>query len=543
MSPELTSITEKAKNFWVKTNVSQRILIGGLTTTVIVTFFLLIFWLNQPDYQVLYSRLYPEDASTVVNLLQAEKIPYKLEDNGSVIMVPADKVYDLRLKIAGEGNLHGQGLGFEIFDDVQVGQTDFVQRINYQRALQGELARTISEFPQVDRARVHLVLPHKTLFVEEQSKPSASVVLKLKSGEKMEPKEVDGIVNLIALAVEGMDPNMITVADTTGVMLFTPRGLESSQGMSSTQLGQKVSIENNLEQRIEQMLMPLYGPGRVIAKVNAELDFSRKTSRYEEYDPESAVVRSEQRSEETQQGDANIQSGSPEPNFRGEGGGPATSNQQGSRESRTTNYEINKVEREVISPMGELKRLTVAVIVDGIYTEQPIGDAAEGEATQTEFAFTPRSAEELNRVKQLVANAVGVDDMRGDTIQVSSISFGGPEMEIRPDVLELVLEYVQRLGKPFLNGLLIFLFLVMVVRPVVMALIRPKTEVEGVEGIAGLPEGEGRIALIEGDDEEDALDALRKIDDIRAHALQLSEQNMDGTMAIIKNWLKQEAPA
>lgn len=540
MPPALDDATQKIKKFWDRTNVSQRILIGGLTVTVVVTFFLLIFWLNQPDYRVLYSRLYPEDASTVVNTLQADKIPYKLEADGSTILVPADKVYDLRLKIAGEGNLHGQGLGFEIFDDVKVGQTDFVQRINYQRALQGELARTITEFPQVERARVHLVLPHKSLFIEEQARPSASVVLKMKSGEKLETDEVQGIVNLVALAVEGMDPEMITVSDTKGEVLFSPKGLEAlGGGMSSTQMEHKLSMEQNLETRIEQMLMPLYGPGRVIAKVNAELDFSHKTSRYEEYDPQSAVIRSEQRSEETQQGQANIESGSSEPNFRGDSGGGALSNQQGMRETRTTNYEINKIEREVVSPLGELKRLTVAVIVDGTYAAQ----GEDGKMTDGAFSFSPRSAQELSRVRQLVANAVGLDEGRGDSIQVSSLSFGGPESEIKPDVMELILEYVHRLGKPFLNGLLIFLFLVMVVRPVVMALIRPKTEVEGVEGLAGLPEGEGRIALMESDEEDEAVDALRKIDDIRAHALQLSEQNMDGAMAIIKTWLKQEAQA
>ena len=545
MAPAYADIADKAKNFWNKTNVSQRILIGGLSLTVIATFFLLIFWLNQPDYRVLYSRLYPEDASTVVSTLQAEKIPYKLEADGSTILVPADKVYDLRLKIAGQGNLHGQGLGFEIFDNVQVGQTDFVQRINYQRALQGELARTITEFPQVERARVHLVIPHKSLFIEEQARPSASVVLKMKSGEKLDSENIQGVVNLVALAVEGMEPDMITVSDTKGEVLFSPKGLEElNGGMSTTQIEHKRTLENTLEQRIEQMLMPLYGPGRVIAKVNAELDFSHKTIHTEEYDPNSAVIRSEQRSEETQDGQANIESGSPEPNFRGDGAGNALSNQRGARETRTTNYEINKVERDIVSPLGELKRLTVAVIVDGTYVPDANaqGDAASADAAN--FVFTPRGQTELNRISQLVSNAVGLDSQRGDTIEVSSMSFGGPETEIKPDVMELVLEYVHRLGKPFLNGLLIFLFLVMVVRPVVMALIRPKTEVEGVEGIAGLPEGEGRIALIEGDDEEeDALDSLRKIDDIRAHSLQLSEQNMDGAMAIIKNWLKQEAQA
>lgn len=541
MAPAYTDILDKAKNFWGRTNISQRILIGTLSAAVIVTFFLLIFWLNQPDMKVLYSRLFPEDAATVVGLLQKEKVDYKLEDNGATILVPADKVYDLRLKIAGEGNLHGQGLGFEIFDEVKVGQTDFVQRINYQRALQGELARTITEFPQVERARVHLVIPHKSLFIEEQAPPSASVVIKLKQGDKLESNQVEGIVNLVALAVEGMDPANITVADTTGEILYSPKGLESMEGLSSSQIEKKMLMEQNLELRIEQMLSPLYGPGRVIAKVNAELDFSQKTIHSEEYDPESAVVRSEQRSEETQQGQANIDSGTPEPNFRGDGLGGALSQQDSSRETRTTNYEINKVERNIVSPVGELSRLTVAVIVDGTYTEIPVGEGEEAAEGDPEFNFTPRSEQELERIRQLVANAVGYDQARGDTLEVTSMSFGGPEMEIEPNVTELILEYVHRLGKPFLNGLLIFLFLVLVVRPVVMALIRPKTEVEGVEGIAGLPEGEGRIAITDGDEDEEALDSLRKIDDIRAHALQLCEQNMDGAMAILKNWLKQEA--
>jgi flagellar M-ring protein FliF len=338
------------------------------------------------------------------------------------------------------------------------------------------------------------------------------------------------------MAVEGLSTDRITVADTKGEIIYSPK---ESEALSTTQLEQKMSVERALELRIEQMLSPLYGPGRVIAKVNADLDFSRTTTRKEEYDPDSAVVRSEQRSEETQQGAANLNAGADEPNFRGEGPGDAISNQEATRETRTTNYEINKVEQEIVSPIGELDRLSVAVIVDGVYQDVM---NADGEPTG-EFNFVPRTQEELDRIQQLVSNAVGLDTIRGDTIEVSSISFGGPEQEIRPDLAQLVLEYVQRLGKPFLNGLLIFLFLILVVRPVVMALIRPKTEVEGVEGIAGLPEGEGRIALVEGDDEESDLEAVRKLDDIRAHALQLSEQNMDGAMAIIKTWLKEEATA
>jgi len=538
MPPFLNQTFDKLQSYWGKTTMSQRVLIAGLAATVVVTFFMLIFWLNKPDYRVLYSRLYPEDASTVVTMLQKEGVKYELSDNGGTIKVPADKVYDLRLKVAGEGKVHGQGIGFEIFDDVKVGQTDFVQRINYQRALQGELARTISEFPQVERARVHLVLPHKSLFVEEKASPTASVVLKLRQGEKLKPEEMSGIVNLVSMAVEGLDPNHITVADTKGNLVYIPA---ENDAQASTQQEQRRNIEHALESRIEQMLMPLYGPGRVIAKVNADLDFSRKTIHKQEFDPSSAVVRSEQRSEESQQGDANLQSGSGEPNFRGDGPGDAISKQNATRETRTTNYEINKIEQEIIAPVGELDRLTVAVIVDGDYTQ--VMDA-QGEPTG-EFTFVAKNAAELERVRALVSNAVGIDDIRGDSLQVTCMSFGGPEQEIKPDLSQIIMEYVQRLGKPFLNGLLIFLFLVLVVRPVVMALIRPKTEVEGVEGVAGLPEGDARIALLEAEEENEDqdLEAIRKIDDIRAHSLQLSEQNMDCAMAIINTWLKEEATA
>jgi len=531
MAAYVSDALNRMKEFWERTSVSQRVLIGGLTVSVVVVFFALIWWLNQPDYKVLYSNLYPEDASAVVQQLQKDKIDYKLENNGTTIMVPLDQVYDLRLSIAGSGVLHGQGLGFEIFDQVKVGQTDFVQRINYQRALQGELARTIAEFPQVERARVHLVLPHKTLFIEDQAPPSASVVLKLAEGQKeLDDVQIQGIVNLVTLSVEGMDKERISVASTDGKVLYSPKGEDSIDGMTTTQMEHKLKVQSDLERRIEEMLLPLYGPGRVIAKVNADLDFSQKTIHSETYDPASAVVRSEQRSEETTSGQANLESGVPEPNFRGDGVGGALSQQQATRETRTTNYEIDKTEQSIVTPVGQVDRMTVAVIVDGTYTADEAG----------ETVFTPRSQEEIDRVKQLVSNAVGLDTVRGDSIEVTSISFGGPEVEIEPNLMEMILDYAQRLGKPFLNGLLVFLFLIMVVRPVVLALIRPKTEIEGVEGVAGLPEGAGRLAIEEGEEEEDeAWDALRKIDDIRAHAIQLSEQNMDGAMAIIKSWLKQ----
>ena len=533
MPVSLDQTFAKARNLWVKTNMTQRIFIVGMTVVVVGSFLAMILWLNRPDYKVLYSKLQSEDMMRITGMLDANKEKYKLENEGTTILVPEERVYDLRIKVAEEGAIVGQGVGFEIFDEVKVGQTEFVQKINFQRALQGELGRTITEFPAVEKARVHLVLPKRSLFIEEQQQPSASVVLKLTEGKKLDSNEIQAILNLVAMSVEGLDRDRISIADTRGKLLFSPKDDTSLEGLTTTQLEYKVTLQQNLERRIEEMLFPVIGPGRVIAKVNAELDFSHKTIHKEMYDPEGQVVRSEQRSEESTRGQANLEAGSPEPNFRGDGLTGGLSQQQGSRESRTTNYEITKEEQEIVASLGDIKRLSVAVIVDGTYeaSEEPGGD----------YTFIPRKETEMERIRQLVQNIVGYDRARGDALEISSISFGGPEVEVEPSLAAVLMEYAMRLGKPLLNALLIFLFLVLVVRPVILSLIRPRVEGEMVEGLEGLPETEERLALIEGEDgEEDALEALKKIEDVKAHALQLSEQNMDQALAIVRGWMKQQ---
>ncbi|QGY40623.1 flagellar M-ring protein FliF [Pseudodesulfovibrio cashew] len=533
MPPSVAEFFTKVTGFWTDRTMSQRILIGGLALSVILAFGLMIYWMNKPDYKILMTNLYPEDANRVVSMLQAEKIPYQLEENGKTIMVPADRVYDLRLKVAGEGNLHGQGIGFEIFDDVQIGQTDFVQHINYQRALQGELARTITEFPQVTKTRVHLVLPQKSLFIEEQMPPSASIVLQLKDDGKLAPNEVQGIVNLVSMAVEGLDAKNITVTDMKGRPLYTPEDDSTGLAMSNTQLEYKAGVENKTQRRIMELLGPVVGPGKVVARVNADLDFSQKTIRKESFDPDGSVVRSETRSEESTAGAANLAGGEPDANFRGDGFTGTRTTQDSTRESRTTNFEINKQEENIVAPVGELQRLTVAVIVDGTWqVNEETG----------EQIYVPRTAEELERIRNLIANAVGFDSARGDTIEVSNISFGEPDLYGQESLMRTMLEYAQRLGKPFLNGLLIFLFLVLVVRPVVMALIRPRVAEQEIEEMAGLP-GAERLALEEEDVDEEAMDMSRRLENAKNHAVQLSDENIDQAVHLLKTWLTQEEGA
>lgn len=536
----LTGAVEKMQDLWSKTTITQRMFMGGVAVIVMATFIGFMVWINKPDLKVLYSNLGAEDASRVVKALQADKIPYTLENNGATVLIPAAKVYDTRIKIAGEGGLVGQGIGFEIFDQTKVGQTDFVQKINYMRALQGELARTISEFPSVETARVHLVIPHRSLFVEEQQKPSASVVLKLRNAaQKPDSKETNAILNMMLMSVEGLEKSKISISDSGGKVLYQPEE-DSMMGMSTTQMDHRIRTQQNIERRIEEMLNPVFGPGRVVAKVNVEMDFSQKTIRREIYDPEKSAVRSEQRSEESQQGRANLEAGTPDANFRGDGITGSASTQNGTRETRTTNYEINKEEQNIVSNVGDVQRLTVAVIVDGTY-----------EKVDNKWVFVPRNAEELKRVQMLVSNAVGIDVRRGDSLEVSSIPFNDSEPPKDPNVAELVAQYAERLGKPLLNALLAFLFLMLVVRPVVLALIRPKVEAgEMVEGLEGLPAAEEQLALyealeeaaraeeLENEDDDDELLLFKDIEALKAHIFSLADQHMEQVVAIMRGWMK-----
>lgn len=529
----LSEAAERIKAFWFRITFTQRMLIAGLAAFSVATFFALVLWMNTPDMQVLYANLSPEDAGRVVKTLEDQNVTHKISEDGTAILVPADQVYTLRMKIAGEGTIQGQGLGFEMFDEVKLGQTEFVQKINYQRALQGELARTLTAFPAVENARVHLVMPARTLFIEEQQKPSASVVLKLTGNQSMDQRDVMAIVNLLTMSVEGLDKSRISVADTTGKVLFQPHE-EGALQLSGTQVEMTNATQARFERRIEDLLTPMVGAGKVKATVNADLDFSQRTIRREVFDPESAVIRSENRSEESQQGNANLNSGVPETNFRGDGMGGTQSTTASNRETRQTNYEINKEEHNIVGQLGTVNRLSVAVIVDGTYQKDENGNPV----------YVPRSEDEIRRIRQLVAGAVGYDSARGDVIEVSSVAFSAMDQELPRNIADVITDYTLRLGKPFLNAFLIFLFLILVVRPVVMALIRPKVEGEMIEGLEGLPASDERLALIDSDSEAvEALAMLEKIEDIKAHAVQLSEQNMDQALGIIRSWMKEAEPA
>ncbi len=528
------TVVNRIKELWSGSTLAQKILIAGMLGTTVLILVLFLAWLNKTEYGVLYANLSSKDASRVVEVLKKDNVSYKLANQGSTVQVPKDRIYDLRLQLAGQDVLKGQGVGFEIFNQTQVGQTDFVQQVNYQRALQGELSRTISGIPAVKSARVHLVLPDKSLFIEEQNPASASILLNLEPGEKLGDRQVESVVSLAVMAVEGLSPENVSVVDTQGTLLYQAAQENSFEGLTSTQLEYKNALENKLQQRIERMLTPVLGMGRVLAKVNADIDFSRKTIQKELFDPDSSVVRSEQKTREKSRGSAgaSAEEGSPEAGYQGGQTGTGTS-QESSRTQSTTNFEINKEEHQIVVPQGQIDTLSAAVIVDGTTKTDQNGQQV----------FVPRSDRELEQIRSLVMRAVGYDSARGDAIEVTSMPFSKPEPLPEPSLVQSALGAAQKFWKPLLNAVIILLFLLLVVRPVVLAILKPRVVEEEVPEAAGLPGSAGQSALGEGGAPEEisAKEAKQHFDDLKDKAREFVDTNREEALNIVRQWIHEEA--
>jgi len=369
------------------------LLLGG----VVVLFGLL----SKPNYQILYTRLTSEDAGAIISNLKEEKIPYQLKQGGSTILVPEDHVHELRLQLATNKVLQKGYIGFELFDQTNLGTTEFVQTINYQRALQGELSRTISSLAEIEWARVHLAIPQKSLFIEEEQSPTASIAIRLSPGTRLSKNQINGIVNLISCSVEGLSPENIRIIDDQGRTLSNNPHDYSNQLSQIAKMKYQTQIEENLEKKITSMLEKALGENKVISKVSVVLNLKRVESTEEKFDPDRTVVKTEQRTQESAQGQT---AATP--------GGGKNSNYQKSDE--TIKYELTKAVNHIIEMPGQITRLSVAVMVDGIY-----------EQTGQETKYSPRTPEEMKNIQTIVEKATGYDPSRGDQIEVVNIPFHG----------------------------------------------------------------------------------------------------------------------
>ncbi|GFE84801.1 flagellar M-ring protein [Steroidobacter agaridevorans] len=447
----------------------------------------IVLWSKEPTYSLLYGNLGQQDAAQIAQALDTNGIPYKLEGTGA-ITVPADRVHDARLKLAGQGLPEGDG-GFSVMSkDPGFGVSQFMEGARYQHALETELARTITNLQAVEGARVHLALPRQSAFVRDRRKPSASVFLQMKPGRRLESEQVTAIVNLVASSIPELESQQVTVVDQQGRLLSSPEGMNTEVAEREKQMEIARELEDRYTQRVQQLLAPLVGTDRVRAQVVADVEMSTTEEAREQYRPDSQIVRSEQLAEETSRNGSGPQgvpgaltNQPPQPGTAlppganatpaAANGAPANANgaagvapPDNTSKQQTRNYEIDRTVAYTKLPAGRLKRLTVAVLVDNLRST-----TEDGKVTET--ALTP---EQIENMTKLVKDAIGFNEQRGDSVSVVNQSFRGetkPE-DIVPDEIPLWEQPLMRDVAKLLVGLIALLVLVFsVLRPMLRSLL------------------------------------------------------------------------
>ena len=529
----------------------------GLAATIAATIALVVglfLWSSSPDYRVLFSNLSERDAGSVTATLQQMNIPYKTEAGGT-LLVPADQVYDLRFKLAAQGLPKGGAVGFELMDNTKLGMTQFQEQVAYQRGLEGELSRTIQSLAPVESARVHLAIPKPSVFIRDKQEPSASVLVNLHAGRALDPGQVQSIVHLVSSSVPELSPKGVTVVDQAGNLLTGKNDQAAAQGLDASQLDYQRQIEGYYGQRIEGIVSPIVGQGNVKSEVRADLDFSVSEATSETYKPnptpDAQAIRSQQSVDENNAASAQAQGvpgaltnqppgpatappnapagANAGPNNQAVGAGTGGS----SRRESTVNYELDKTIRHVKDPVGRIKRLSVAVVVN--YRAAVPGP--EGEPGKP----TPLTAQELEQINNLVKEAMGFSQERGDTLNVVNAAFTETRTEIDipiwkdPDNVSM--------AKSLLKNLIVFglaFYLVFgVLRPLLRDLVKPPEAVtpEGV-GV-GIEGGPGELGV--GGDlgglgrpKEDSYGA------ILVQVKEFAKTNPQITAEIIKEWMNKE---
>jgi len=476
---------------------------------------------SQTTWATLFSNLDREDASAVVAKLKEMKVPYRLEGEGSV-EVPQASVRELRLELAGAGLPRGGGVGFESFDKMRLGATEFEQRVLYRRSLEGELSRTIDTIAAVQSSRVHLVLPERSVFVGRAEPASASIVLKLRPGRLLGGSEVAGIVHLVSSSVASLTPDRVAIVTTDGSVLHKPRR-EGDAATDEEQASAARSIEATLEERARSMLEKVVGIGRVDVRVSADLDRARVERVEDRYDPKGATLRSEQSSLErsvmdrSATGVPGAESNAPEGAGRGDAGAPEGT----MRESRTRNFEVDHIVEKRLMTGGSLRRLTVAVVVDGNTPNKET-----------------RSPEDIARLAALVRSAVGADERRGDVVTVESVPFldtepvaAPPERSLTSYVPERLRKYVP-MAAAGVAAIVVFSSLIAVARMRKRARLRAQAEADAAASAL--------VVAVDGDGaaEQDAVHIeMLDADELRARAHQRAADDPATAALVLRFWL------
>jgi flagellar M-ring protein FliF len=512
MGARLQAMWDQLGAFFLALPPARRVTVAVVGLASMAAVLGLAWWVQRPLFRPLFTNLSEQDAGAIVQELKAQKVPFEIEDGGRAVLVPAERLYELRLALAGRGLPEGGGVGFELFDRQTLGQTDFLQRLNYQRALQGELGRTIGQLGGVESARVHIAIPERSLFVAEDRRPSASVVVKLKQGRTLSRAQIDGIVHLVASSVEGLQAEGVTVVDEGGRMLTPDRSVRDTTGASSAALEYQATVERQLADRVESMLGAVVGRDKAIARVAATLDFARVERTEESWDPDRTAVRTQRATREETAG-PKLAGGAPgvQANLTNdtnpvEGTGPTSS-----RRDESQSYEISKVVSHTIAPIGAVKQLSVAVLIDGTWAE-------EG----GKKVFKPRPQEELDRLKELVKSAVGFSEARGDKVEVTSAAFQTEPLPEAEGMLAGVWRWAPAVVTRLLGVAFAAAMLLWVVRPIVL----------GLGTRAGGAAAGGR--LLGG-----AASVLPATAELTRENLQITQQNPARAAQLVREWLRE----
>jgi flagellar M-ring protein FliF len=514
----LRQLYQQFLTIWRSLSLQQKILVSVGFAVAFVGLLSIALWQTTPEYTVLFSNLQERDAAEIVESLRESGVPYKLSNGGATILVPSNRVAETRLTLAQEGLPKGGGVGYEIFDRTRLGITGFEQRVNLKRAMEGELSRTINQLAEVRWSRVQIVMPEERLFTEEQEQPTASVFLNLEPGRTLDRRQIQGIQHLVASSVEGLRPEKITILDQNANPLAMPtEPIMAATDLSASQFDLRSKVERYFHNKIKGMFDRIVGPGKSVVSVSVDLDFDKIERTEERYDPDSAVVRSEQRQRETTstpttqaEGIAGVSANLPT-------AAPLTQTAYGTQRqssSSITNFEISKTIEHIIESPSSIKEVSVAVVVDGTYREVTAPDG------ETRREYTPRSEEELEKYRRMVMAAVG-GNPTARNVEVINVPMEAPLEEMEEAPVEVGRELYLEIAKGVVT-VVILLFVFLLVRYILRRVAPAMPSRLPEEGIGG------RIDLV-----------AKETADMTGEVKSMVRKKPEDAASLIKVWLKE----
>lgn len=520
----------------------------------------MIYKLVQPPMSILYTNLSPEDSSLIISRLDAQAIPYAVEDSGKQIKVPVSKVLMLRMNFAQEGiPKTGSIIGYEIFDKTEaLGTSQFVHNVNLVRALEGEISRTISSLTPIESARVHLVMPKKELFSKNSAEPTASIVLKMKGSQFLNKQEISAVGHIVATAVPGLRVDNVTIVDNRG----KPLKLGASDDQMSTLTDNITEYQHAVESRykdiVEELLEKSVGVGKVKANVTAEIDFDREVTNSEIFDPDGQVLRSRRVMEESEKEREGANEAGVASNLPGANGESSGSGRNSTRTDEVSNYEISKTITNKISESGRIKKLSLAILVDGLYDVKQ-----NPETEEYDVNYQPRSEAELEQIKSLAASAIGIDLNRGDKIEVVNMKFSDEFLSVptKEGKFDWLKDELDNIVQTIVIGIVIILVILLVIRPVIIRSLELRkvsiAELESADYVMNEAEAiasaGGKVDISEegghklktaaeaGFAPDEVIDLTSNEDKRKINLVKqvnnLVEKHPDETVSVIRNWL------